>query len=861
MAGPTPIRSAGAQSAIRALGAVDRRKILRRSLLVLLGLGIAGLIAAYRLRSRHGQTPPAAVAPLPANARQAAAGYSFTRSQGGHEVFTVRAQRSTDLKNGEGTILDGVLVEVPGRSGDRHDLIEANRCQSSGTGNFSCSGPVEMELDAPGGTETISPAPDSAAGATWHGRHPVYVNTSNVAYNEQTALLTGGAHVDWRYSSATGSAVGLAYDTRRGSLELERDVQARVPVQTPRDSRGQRVPSLVQLSASRLRYAKDERQITLMGPVHATEGSRQVDAGHAILALTTENRLSRALLDGGVEGLDKSEEGSRTVQATALEASFDPVAGGLTELNATGYVTLESQAQSHPGSSRLSADRVHVSFRGAHFHPARGDASGDVHLVSEPDSGRSGGQVAIPMPVSRRLAREELETANLEFTFRPADASLESAQTPGPGKLSLISGDRGTGNRIITAGQFQMAFDAQSRLKNLRGLSPTQILFEPASRAPRGGVAMVSRGDNLQAAIDPASGTVQSMAQAGHFQFIDAGQHATADRADYSEDYDVLTLNGSPVVSDPNTRLQADHVVMHRATNTVEGWGHVSTSHIGDAAEQGQARPTASSDAFSTAGGGAGGITNALADRVTADRNQQIFRYLGHVRAWRGADVIEAPELDIYRLEHRIVANSGVVTSDLEPSPPKKGPAAGEASGDHIAQVSTRSDPPIGLRGRRNGDPSALASPSSTTSQAATGTPGATQPVTIRADHFDYRDLEHKAVYRGHVRMDSSGATLECGRLDAYFTAPEPGQPSQLDHAVAEDHVMLTEPGRRGLGNRADYFAREGKIVMTGGPPSLYDAQKGFTTGRTLTFFTQDDSLIVDGGSGFRSRSEHHLSQ
>jgi len=147
------------------------------------------------------------------------------------------------------------------------------------------------------------------------------------------------------------------------------------------------------------------------------------------------------------------------------------------------------------------------------------------------------------------------------------------------------------------------------------------------------------------------------------------------------------------------------------------------------------------------------------------------------------------------------------------------------------------------------------------TSQAATGKPGATQPVTIRADHLEYRDLEHKAAYRGHVRMDSSGATLECGRLDAYFTAPEPGQPSQLDRAVAEDHVILTEPGRRAVGNHADYFAREGKIVITGGPPSLYDAHKGFTTGRSLTFFTQDDSLIVDGGSGFRSRSEHRLSQ
>ena len=768
----------------------------------------------------------------------------------------MRAQRSTDLKNGEGTILDGVLVEVPGRSGDRHDLIEANRCESSGSGNFSCSGPVKMELDALRGTQTISPSPDSSA--TLHGRHPVYINTSNLVYNQQTGLLTGTAHVDWRYGSATGSAVGLAYDTRGGSLELDRDVHAGVPVQTLRGSRGGRVPSLVQLLASHLRYAKDQRQITLAGPVHATEGDRQVDAGHAILDLDSRNRLTHALLDDGVRALDKSDGGARTMQASTLEAIFDPASGDLTDLNASGNVDLESQSKSGAGVSRLNSDRAHVSFTGAHFHPARGHASGEVRLVSEPDSAQGGSQVSRTGNESRRLAREELETANLEVRFRPADATLDSAETVGPGKLSLISADPRSGNRIITARQFQMAFDAQSRLKDLRGRGPTQILFEPAPSAPRGAVATESQGDNLQASIDPASGSVQSMAQIGHFRFLDADRRATADRADYAEEGDVLALNGSPVVSDPNTRLRADRVVMHLATNTVEGWGHVSTTHAGGLSDEGQARPPKDLARSPMTGGTVSDVTNVLADRVTADLSQQIFRYLGHVRAWRGPDVIEAPELDLYRTERRIVANAGVVTSDLEPSPPKSGRQAGRTSSDHIDEVSAGTNSGANSRNRGTSSPFSVDNPK--TSRAATGAPGAMQPVTIRADHLDYRDLEHEAIYRGHVRMDSAGATLECGRLDAYFTAPQSGQPSQLDHAVAEEHVILTEPGRRGVGNRADYFTREGKIVMTGGPPSLYEATKGFTTGRSLTFFTDDDSLLVDGGSGFRSRSEHRLS-
>ncbi len=840
---------------------MGRRRILGRSLLALLGLGVMAVIVAYRLRPRQVVAPLAPMAPLPENAQQAAAGYSVTRSEGGREVFTIRAQRSTDLKNGQGTILDGVLVEVFGRAGDQHDLVKADRCEyTSSSGNFSCAGPVAVELDAPRGAKTVSPPPDSAtASATLHGRHPVYLNTSGLVYNQQTGLLKGTAHVAWRYGPASGAAVGLSYATRDGSLELDRDVAATVPVQGPANSRGERLPALVQLSAAHLRYAKSQRQIDLTGPVHLTEGDRQADAGHAVLDLNAQNRLTGAVLDDGVQAQDKSNGGSRTAEATTLQATFDSATGDLRDLNATGNVHLQSEAKPGAGVSQLAADRAHVSFTGAHFHPSRGEASGNVHLTSEPGAARPGAPAAgaNSKPGPGGLSREELETANLEFTFRPADGTLDEAHTAGSGKLDLISADPKTGNRIITASQFLMAFDAQSRLKNLRGLGPTQIEFEPAASAPRGAVAMESRGDNLQASLDPASGSVQTMQQTGHFQFIDAGRRAMADRADYAADTDVLTLNGSPVLSDADSRIRADHVVMHLATNTAEGSGHVSSTHTGDLPEDGQPIPSQRLSDSSANADGNSITTNVLAERVTVDRNQQIFHYLGHVRAWRGADVIQAPELDIYRLERRIVADSGVVTSDLEPSQAKNGQKTDVSSRGITSNVSAgaRSQPNVTNRGTNPPNP-LFSAKEHTTPQT-----GATQPVTIRADHFDYRDLEHKAVYQGHVRMDSSGATLESDRLDAYFTPPEPGQPSQLDHAVADHHVILTEPGRRGAGNHADYSAREGKIVMTGGPPSLYDAQKGFTTGQSLTFFTQDDSLIVDGGSGFRSRSEHRLSQ
>jgi len=78
---------------------------------------------------------------------------------------------------------------------------------------------------------------------------------------------------------------------------------------------------------------------------------------------------------------------------------------------------------------------------------------------------------------------------------------------------------------------------------------------------------------------------------------------------------------------------------------------------------------------------------------------------------------------------------------------------------------------------------------------------------------------------------------------------------------VAEGQVRVVQPGRRAAGNRAEYFAGEGRIVLSGGPPSLYDAEKGFTTGQRLTFFIHDDTLRVDGGDESPTLSRHRIAQ
>ena len=64
---------------------------------------------------------------------------------------------------------------------------------------------------------------------------------------------------------------------------------------------------------------------------------------------------------------------------------------------------------------------------------------------------------------------------------------------------------------------------------------------------------------------------------------------------------------------------------------------------------------------------------------------------------------------------------------------------------------------------------------------------------------------------------------------------------------MAEGKVVITQPSRHATGGRMVYTAAEEKFVLTGGTPSIFDAERGKITGDSLTFFRHDDRVLVEG--------------
>ena len=71
----------------------------------------------------------------------------------------------------------------------------------------------------------------------------------------------------------------------------------------------------------------------------------------------------------------------------------------------------------------------------------------------------------------------------------------------------------------------------------------------------------------------------------------------------------------------------------------------------------------------------------------------------------------------------------------------------------------------------------------------------------------------------------------------------------KIDHIIASGQVVIVQPGRRATGDQLVYTTAEDKFVLTGGPPSIFDAEHGKITGVSLTLFRHDGRVLVEGNN------------
>jgi lipopolysaccharide export system protein LptA len=746
--------------------------------------------------------------------KQTANGFRFSKSDGKRTLFTIQAGTLTQFQVDGSAELHNVSIVLYGRDSSRFDQIYGDDfTYDKKSGNVTAHGEVQIDLEAnpPGVTGPDQETPKEL-------KNPIHLKTKDLAFNQASGDASTNARVDFRTPQATGWAVGAQYAAKTNTLTLDSQVHVTLGGE-----------GAATLFATHGRFTKDPHEIVLDHPLlHRDSGT--VQAEQATFFLGADNNVERVLATGGVNaestGQDADQMRARADQGEMLLTGKQNL---LRTATLTGNVHVE-----RIGSQPMQGDagRAILDFVGRN-QVQKVHATDGVRLAQRAASADKSAANASPpqdfditAPIIDFFVAEG-KRLDHAVTSGAAQITISPAQT-----ASAASAQASAPRTIITAGRFDAKFAAtsggSSRLTSVHGAPDAKIVNSAVGLPDR-----VSTSQTVDAAFLPQGG-IASVIQAGSVAYSD-GQplekrtQAWSDKALYTPADRILVLTGSPRVSDGSMVTTASTIRINRDTDDAFADGDVKSTYS-ELTEQPNGALLASASPI-----------HVTAASMTAHNSPAVALYKGKARLWQDANIVEAPTIQFDR-DRRFLVAQGTAAQPVSTVLVQ----AKLAQPGAVPPDKAEPDKP----GKNAGE--------HTTKKKSEEKSSETSPVAITSARLTYADSERWAHYEGGVVAKGTSFTVSSSTMDAYLlprsqtsnnqllAGPISG-PGQLDHMVAQGKVVVLQPSRRAEGKTLVYTAADDKFVLTGGPPSIFDAERGKVTGVSLTFFRADDRVLVEG--------------
>jgi LPS export ABC transporter protein LptC len=753
--------------------------------------------------------------PAPQDVSRLSNGLTFSKMEGNQKIFTVEASKATDFRDRDASLLEDVKIIIFGKSGERHDIIHTQSCQYQKTGgDITCSGEVQLDLESKAGAERAAKNP--VAGM----QERVHIETRSVVFNRASGLARTDQPVKFVFPNGTGEAVGVEYQSEEGKVRLLRDVQ--FFLMTPgkdgggkssmREAAAAKEP--IRVTGKSLGFERESRVMQLYGPVEAKTLTTRLHAGKLTLTLDTAFRAEVLVLTPGPNGENpelesQSADGPTNLSAQSITARFAP-AGWLTKVEAAGSV--RGARRTGKETEDFRAEQGAMELWPKVNQPREMHLKGGVMLKTQAETANE----------ARTLQTSELQ---MEFAGRKKGegSRLKRAETLGPGTIEWmdavaqggtpgVSPNSDAARTKLQADKLEMEFGEEGKARRL--IATGNVLTE---RAVAGKPAQTATAQSGVAQL-LASGGWSQMDLQGNVKLKEGDRSGQADHATFVRATQTALLTGKALARDATAETQAPRITFVQSTGEIRAEGGVRSTE------------------FSTKGGGAQLASvpaNISANTLQGNSKTGKALYTGHARLWQGDSVMEADSIELLR-EARVMNASGNVRAVFP-----------QAAGPSPAQVV-----------------------------AVQAGPKKPRLWHVTAGTLTYRDAESRAHLEKNVVTQSAEQTMRAAAVDLYFTHSEKPNSSgatgsgsanpaagaqQISRAVGTGGVIVEQGTRKATADRGEYSAADGKFVMSGGNPTIFDAAEGTTTGHQLTFFLADDTIIVDSEKGSRTLTKHRV--
>lgn len=617
---------------------------------------------------------------------------------------------------------------------------------------------------------------------------PMVIRSSKVYFETETGIARSAERTYFQFADGFGESLGAVYNPQTKEVVLDREATFTFQNQ---EAKG----PATRVSASHAIYREVEGTVALSAPSRLERNNLRIDAADSQIFLR----------QGDIERVEAFEvSGWDEYPGRKLEFGGDRVEmfyredGTLREIISQGGSRLDSIHAASRNSARSHSMFLLFREGGEDAVLEKAFARGDARLESSPE-----GKAAETQP--RRI----LASSEIELQMRPDGSDVERLLTHAPGTLTFLPATPQQRQRTLHSDRMAAEYGEGNRIQSYRATKvnteslPSAEAVALAKKEKKPAPApLKTRSAELEAAFHPESGEMTWMKQWGAFEFDEGARRGRADSALMHQAEKYNLLEGKARIWDESGSLQARTIRTAEPSGDMVAEGDVISTRKPEEKAPTQGQAAANSSPPTALPGGADSM-QATAHKMTTRNQNRWIQYEGNARLWQGANRLHADTAIIDR-DKQTLEGKGNVFSQIE-----------EAKS---ADGKERSAPLYTL---------------------------------IHADHMIYQETEKLATYTGKSKMRREGLSVDSDSLRMVLVEDQAGQ-TQLKQSFADGNVriLMKEPEttRRGGSEHAEYYPEETKMVLYGGDPFFEDQKEGATRGTRLTYFSNDDRLIVEGG-------------
>jgi LPS export ABC transporter protein LptC/lipopolysaccharide transport protein LptA len=402
-----------------------------------------------------------------------------------------------------------------------------------------------------------------------------------------------------------------------------------------------------------------------------------------------------------------------------------------------------------------------------------------------------------------RAASKKLTADAVNLFWRSKGKDLERAEAIGNAELIIepVQKTAAADRKTLTAPRFDGDFyEAGNLARSFTATGGVKAVFDPL-QPTQDRAQRTLTAQKMTSSFVRETQDVSQVDATGDAKFNEQDRNGRAGSMTYIASDETIRLRGDePTVWDSRARTKAVEIDSDTRNDISYSRGKTATTYYSQE-QTGGATP------FSKVKS----PVYIVSDRAEFRHTTGVAIYTGNARAWQDDNFVRGDTLTLYRENKRMEAQGNVQSA--------------------LYQVR---------RKEQDGSRTVV-------------------PVFATSERMWYSDADRLVHYEGNVDVKQGTDRITSASTDVYLLK----ETNDVEKSIAQRNVVLTQPGRRGTGDWAQYTAADETMVLKGNPARVEDAENGSNEGGRLTVFLRDSRVITDDANGPQStgriRSKHPI--